>query len=151
MNTSVETGSQLSRRSRSEVSNAASSSTGATNSASARSGSSVHDGLPGRNASAMPPSARKVGYGTLVRRASADSSTAPSSRPMIHSKVIKQYFPLVLPRSYFNAQSSIHAGPCYEIFCAGKKAEIFDATLFYRHGIERGPGDYGFGSSRDVR
>ena len=61
MNTSVETGSQLSRRSRSEVSNAASSSTGATNSASARSGSSVHDGLPGRNASAMPPSARKVG------------------------------------------------------------------------------------------
>ena len=61
MKTSVETGSQLSRRSRSEVSKAASSSTGATNSASARSGSSVHDGLPGRNASAMPPSARKVG------------------------------------------------------------------------------------------
>jgi len=42
--TSVETGSQLLRRSRSEVSKAASSSTGATNSASASSGCSVHDG-----------------------------------------------------------------------------------------------------------
>ena len=59
--TSVETGSQLSRRSRSEVSNAASSSTGATNSASARSGSSVHDGPEGTNASNMPPIARNVG------------------------------------------------------------------------------------------
>jgi tetratricopeptide (TPR) repeat protein len=43
---------------------------------------------------------------------------------MIHSKVIKQCFLLVLPRSYFDAQSSIHARPCYEIFCAGKKRKI---------------------------
>jgi tetratricopeptide (TPR) repeat protein len=43
---------------------------------------------------------------------------------MIHSKVIKQYFPLAPPRSYFDAQSSIHAGPCYEIFCAGKKRKF---------------------------
>jgi tetratricopeptide (TPR) repeat protein len=43
---------------------------------------------------------------------------------MIHSKVIKQCFPSVLPRSYFDAQSSIHAGPCYEIFCAGKKRKF---------------------------
>jgi tetratricopeptide (TPR) repeat protein len=43
---------------------------------------------------------------------------------MIHSKVIKQSFPLVLPQSYFDAQSSIHAGPCYEIFCAGKKRKF---------------------------
>ncbi len=60
-NTSVETGSQLSRRSRIEVSNAASSRTGATNSASARSGSSVQDGPDGTKASSMPPMARKVG------------------------------------------------------------------------------------------
>ena len=59
--TSVETGSQLFRRSRSEVSKAASSSTGATNSASASSGSSVHDGPPGTKASNMPPIARNVG------------------------------------------------------------------------------------------
>jgi hypothetical protein len=61
MNTSVETGSQLSRRSRSEVSKAASNNTGATNSASARSGSSVQDGADGTKASSMPPMARKVG------------------------------------------------------------------------------------------
>src|SRR5260221_14134322 len=60
-NTSVETGSQLFRRSRNEVSKAASSSTGATNSASARSGSNVQDGPDGRNASSTPPSARNVG------------------------------------------------------------------------------------------
>src|SRR5258708_2700151 len=60
-NTSVETGSQFLRRSRSEVSKAASSSTGATNSASARSGSSVQDGPDGTNVSSAPPMARKVG------------------------------------------------------------------------------------------
>jgi hypothetical protein len=60
-NTSVETGSQFFLRSRSEVSKAASISTGATNSASARSGSSVQDGLDGTKASSMPPMARKVG------------------------------------------------------------------------------------------
>jgi tetratricopeptide (TPR) repeat protein len=43
---------------------------------------------------------------------------------MIHSKVIKQYFPLALPRSYLDTQSSIHAGPCYEVFCAGKKRKF---------------------------
>src|SRR4051812_1631031 len=92
--TSVETGSQLLRRSRSEVSNAASSSTGATNSASARSGSSVQDGPDGRNASSVPPSARNVGYGTLSRRASADSTTAPSSKPISHSNVVKPALPV---------------------------------------------------------
>src|ERR1700716_917431 len=61
MNTRVETGSQLFLRSRSEVSKAASSNTGATNSASARSGSSVQDGPDGTKASSMPPMARKVG------------------------------------------------------------------------------------------
>src|SRR5215475_1102302 len=59
--TSVETGIQLFRKSRSEVSKAASSSTGATNSASAKCGSSVHEGLAGTNASSAPPAARKVG------------------------------------------------------------------------------------------
>src|SRR5258706_7864001 len=61
MSTSVETGSQLSLRSRTEVSYAASTSTGATNSASARSGSNVQDGPDGTKASSMPPMARKVG------------------------------------------------------------------------------------------
>lgn len=59
--TSVETGTQLRRRSRSDVSNAASSSTGATKSVSARLGTSVHDGLDGTKASSAPPMARKVG------------------------------------------------------------------------------------------
>ena len=59
--TRVETGTQLLRRSRSEVSKAASSSTGATKSANARSGSSVQDGLFGTKAISAPPMARKVG------------------------------------------------------------------------------------------
>jgi NhaP-type Na+/H+ or K+/H+ antiporter len=45
----------------SEVSKAASSSTGATKSANARSGSSVQDGLFGTKAISAPPMARKVG------------------------------------------------------------------------------------------
>src|SRR5882757_664313 len=57
-NTRVETGSQLSRRSRSDVSKAASSSTGATNNASASPGSSVQDGPDGKKASSTPPRAR---------------------------------------------------------------------------------------------
>src|ERR1700726_31287 len=91
-NTSVEIGNQLFRRSRSEVSKAASSNTGATNRASARSGSSVQDGTDGTYASSVPPRQRKVGYGTLSRRASADSSTAPSSKAMSHSNVVKARF-----------------------------------------------------------
>src|SRR5258706_3840140 len=84
MSTSVETGSQLSLRSRTEVSYAASTSTGATNSASARSGSSVQDGPDGTKASSMPPMARNVGYGTFSRRDSADISTAASTKPISH-------------------------------------------------------------------
>ncbi len=38
-------------------------------------------------ASKVPPSARNVGYGTPRLRASAVSSTAPSCRMTIHSKV----------------------------------------------------------------
>ena len=49
--TSPMTGDQLSRRSRGEASKAASSRTGATNSASASSGRTVNDGAPGTNAS----------------------------------------------------------------------------------------------------
>ncbi len=60
-NTSIDTGSQLLRKSRSEVSNAASSSTGATNSASARSGSSIQEGPDGTKAINAPPTARKIG------------------------------------------------------------------------------------------
>src|ERR1700756_4009067 len=59
--TSVETGIQLFLRSRSEVSKAASISTGATNSATASCGSSVQDGLAGTNAKSAPPPARKGG------------------------------------------------------------------------------------------
>jgi tetratricopeptide (TPR) repeat protein len=43
---------------------------------------------------------------------------------MIHSKVTKQYFPLLQPCRYFDAQSSIQAGPCYEVFCAGKERKF---------------------------
>src|SRR5689334_8371601 len=61
MNTSADTGSQLLRRSRSDVSKAASSSTGATNSASARSGSSVQEGPDGMKGNNAPPMASRVG------------------------------------------------------------------------------------------
>ena len=63
------TGAQLSLRSLSEASYAASSRTGATKSASASSGGSVNDGAPGTNASSAPPSARNTGYGAPTRRA----------------------------------------------------------------------------------
>src|SRR3954469_25255817 len=106
--TSVDTGSQLLRRARSEVSEAASSRTGATNSASASSGSSFHDGPDGTNATNMPPIAKKVGYGTLSRRASADSTTAPSSSPIIHSKANNSGIPACQDR--FRHQSSTKAG-----------------------------------------
>jgi tetratricopeptide (TPR) repeat protein len=40
-------------------------------------------------------------------------------------------FPLVLPRGYFDAQSSIHAGPCYEVFCAGEKKRKFSMRRYF--------------------
>jgi hypothetical protein len=64
--TNVETDNQLLRKSHSEASKAASSSTGATNSASAGFGSSVHEGLAGKNANSALPIARKVGGRTLT-------------------------------------------------------------------------------------
>ena len=55
------TGRQFSLRSRGDASNAASSSTGATKSASASSGSRLTDGVPGMSASAAPASAMRAG------------------------------------------------------------------------------------------
>ena len=59
--TSPVTGAQLSLRSLSDASYAASRSTGATKIASASSGGSVKDGAAGRKASRAPPSARNTG------------------------------------------------------------------------------------------
>ena len=59
--TRLATGTQLSLRSRGDASYAASSSTGATKSASARSGCTVNTGTPGTNARTAPPSARNAG------------------------------------------------------------------------------------------
>ncbi len=75
------TGAQLSLRSRSEASYAASSSTGATNSAKASSGGNVNDVSIGRNASTPPPTARNTGYGAPTRRAAAARITAATKRP----------------------------------------------------------------------
>src|SRR5262245_11110763 len=80
--TSATRGAQLSLRSRGDVSYAASSSTGATNSASASPGSRVNTGMPGTNARTAPPSARNAGYGAPTRRAAAASITATSRSPM---------------------------------------------------------------------
>src|SRR5271156_227064 len=88
MNTRLATGIQLSRRLRSELSNAASISTGATNKASARSGSSEIRGLLGRRATITPPSANRDGDGTLIRRASAASNTAPTSSDNVQSRIL---------------------------------------------------------------
>jgi hypothetical protein len=74
------TGSQLSRRSRSDASKAASSRTGATNNASTNSGGRLRRGAPGMNATKAPPSARKTGYGAPTRRAAAASRTAATKR-----------------------------------------------------------------------
>src|SRR2546430_9171053 len=79
--TRLGTGAQLSLRSLSDASYAASSRTGATNSASARSGGTLIDGAPGRNASSAPPSARNTGYGAPTRRAPAAKTTAATKRP----------------------------------------------------------------------
>src|SRR4051794_39643121 len=59
--TSPATGTQLSLRSRSEESYAASSNTGATNNASTSCGGSVNEGPAGSNASSAPPIARNTG------------------------------------------------------------------------------------------
>ena len=78
--TSPVTGAQLSLRSRSDASYAASSSTGATNSASASSGGRVKDGAAGRKASSAPPSARNTGYGAPTRRATPARITAATNK-----------------------------------------------------------------------
>ena len=88
MNTRLATGIQLSRRLRSELSNAASKSTGATNKTSARSGSSAIRGLLGSSATITPPKANSDGDGTLIRRASAASNTAPTSSDNVQSRIL---------------------------------------------------------------
>src|SRR3954470_14581489 len=82
------TGTQLSLRSLGDVSYAASSSTGATNKASASSGGTVNDGAPGRKARSTPATARNTGYGTPTRRAAAASSTAASTSPTTPSSSV---------------------------------------------------------------
>src|SRR4029077_13640868 len=64
----------------------ASSSTGATNKASARSGSREKRGPFGNSATATPPIASNAGEGAPMRRASAASSTAPKRRAKVHSR-----------------------------------------------------------------
>src|SRR5438128_1776295 len=59
--TRLVTGAQLSLRSLSDASYAASSSTGAMKSASASSGGTVKEGAPGTKARSAPPSARNTG------------------------------------------------------------------------------------------
>src|SRR5262245_31237528 len=85
-NTRHVTGIHWRRKSRIDVSNAESSNTGATNNASVSSGSSSNFGADGSNASPSPPNASNDGYGTLMRRASAVSPTAPTSNASVHSK-----------------------------------------------------------------
>ena len=88
-NTASETtGMTLRRNSWGEVSNAASSRAGATNSASARSGSIRILGANGRNAMPAPAMASRDGYGTRRRSAAAVSTTAANRRTSIHSKRI---------------------------------------------------------------
>jgi hypothetical protein len=82
------TGNQFLRRSRIGLSKAASSSTGATNRASARSGSRVRRGPLGSSARTMPPKASSAGDGMASRRARDANSTAPSSSANTHSSVI---------------------------------------------------------------
>src|SRR5688500_597488 len=75
-------GRQFARMSRGDESNAASSRTGATKSASASSGSRTSVGVPGTSASAAPASATGAGYGVANRRASAASPAPPRSSAM---------------------------------------------------------------------
>src|SRR5215212_1124175 len=85
------TGTQLSLRSLSDASYAASSRTGATKSASASSGGTVNEGVPGRNASSAPPNARNTGYGAPTRRAAAARITAATNNPRsCSSSLIRQ-------------------------------------------------------------
>jgi hypothetical protein len=79
-------GSQLLRMSRGDASKAASSRTGATNNANARSGSSVISGVPGRKAAAAPASASSAGYGTPMYRDQAASSAPARRSAMTSSK-----------------------------------------------------------------
>ena len=68
---------QFARRSRGDASNAASSSTGATKSVSASSGSRTSVGVPGTSARPAPASATIAGYGVPMRR---DSAVRPRRR-----------------------------------------------------------------------
>jgi len=92
-NTASETtGITLRRSSWGEVSNAASSRAGATNSARARSGSMRISGANGRKAIPAPAMASSEGYGTRKRSAAAVSTTAANRRTKIHSKRIMTDF-----------------------------------------------------------
>src|SRR5215203_806797 len=79
---------QFARRSRGEESKAASTRTGATNSASASSGSSTIVGTPGISASAAPASATSAGYGAPIRRARAARAAPTSSSAMTTSNTL---------------------------------------------------------------
>src|SRR5262249_43694212 len=72
---------QLSLRSRGDASEAAASSTGATNRARARSGSIENLGVPGTNARTAPTSARNAGYGAPILLARAARSAARRRTP----------------------------------------------------------------------
>src|SRR5262249_21024762 len=45
-------------------------------------------GAPGVKANTVPPSANSAGYGTRIRRASADNKIEPSRMPSTHSNMI---------------------------------------------------------------
>ncbi len=100
---------QFARRSRADESNAASSSTGATNSVSARSGSRTSVGVPGTSASAAPASATSAGYGVPIRRASAVRPAPPSSKAITISNR-RMRLPLASPRARRHSQPTSLAG-----------------------------------------
>jgi len=70
------------------VSNAASSSAGATNNANARSGSMAIRGANGRKARPAPAMASRDGYGTASSSARLVRTTAASSSTRIHSNIV---------------------------------------------------------------
>jgi hypothetical protein len=81
-------GTTLRRKSRGDVSNAASSSAGATNNANARSGSMAIRGANGRKARPAPAMASRDGYGTASSSARLVRTTAASSSSRIHSNIV---------------------------------------------------------------
>ncbi len=106
------TGAQLSLRSLRDASYAASSNTGAMNSAKASSGGRVNVVPVGRNARAAPPSARNTGYGAPTRRAAAARITAAINSPSscsssLIAKPPGQEFLMLCDRGCRKASSSL--------------------------------------------